>query len=80
MSLRRYVLVRTAWQIAVLFAFVSLAYVVAWVVPSKPLGVTLSFLLVTGVFAVSLGTLFALATIRAPRLRPAVRAVGMGFV
>jgi hypothetical protein len=38
MSLRRYVLVRTAWQVGVLFVFVSLAYVVAWVVPSKPLG------------------------------------------
>jgi ABC-type dipeptide/oligopeptide/nickel transport system permease component len=121
MSLRRYVLVRTAWQVGVLFVFVSLAYVVAWVVPSKPLGhdpgyggflgelargslgqsaslqpgtvgpsvgsvvwdasrVTLSFLLVAGVFAVSLGTLFAFVGVRAPRWRPVVRAVGIVFV
>jgi hypothetical protein len=29
--MRRYVLVRGAWQLGTLFAFVSLAYVVAWV-------------------------------------------------
>lgn len=117
--MRRYLLVRTAWQVAVLFLFVSLAYVVAFVAPKTHLGhdpgyggflgdlvrgslgrsppaqpgfpapsvrslvwdaswVTLSFLLATGVFAVSLGALLALATIRAPRLRPVVR--GVGFV
>jgi hypothetical protein len=38
MTLRRYALVRTAWQVGVLFVFVSLAYVVAWVVPKEPLG------------------------------------------
>jgi ABC-type dipeptide/oligopeptide/nickel transport system permease component len=121
MTLRRYALVRTAWQVGVLFVFVSLAYVVAWVVPKEPLGhdpgyggflrdltrgslgrsaglqpgnvgpsirslvwdaswVTISFLLVTGVFAVSLGALFAFVTIRAPRVRPAVRGVGLVFV
>jgi ABC-type dipeptide/oligopeptide/nickel transport system permease component len=121
MTLRRYVLVRTAWQVGVLFVFVSLAYVVAWVVPKEALGhdpgyggflrdlargslgrsagpqpgnvgpnvrsvvwdaswVTLSFLLVTGIFAVSLGALFAFVTIRAPRMRPAVRGVGLVFV
>ena len=121
MTLRRYALVRTAWQVGVLFVFVSLAYVVAWVVPKEPLGhdpgyggflrdltrgslgrsaglqpgnvgpsvrsvvwdaswVTISFLLVTGVFAVSLGALLAFVTIRAPRVRPAVRGVGLVFV
>jgi peptide/nickel transport system permease protein len=121
MSLRRYVLVRTAWQVGVLCVFVSLAYVVAWVVPKEPLGhnpgyggflrdlargslgrsaglqpgnvgpsvrsvvwdaswVTLSFLLVTAVFAVTLGALFAFVTIRAPRVRPAVRGIGLVFV
>lgn len=121
MSMRRYLLVRAAWQVGLLFVFVSLAYVVAWVVPDKTLGhdpgyggflsnlahgslgrvapavgagvssrpsvdslvwgatkVTLSLLLVTGVFAVALGSLFALALVRAPRLRPFVR--GIGFV
>lgn len=121
MTLRRYALVRTAWQVGVLFVFVSLAYVVAWVVPKEPLGhdpgyggflrdltrgslgrsaglqpgnvgpsvrsvvwdaswVTISFLLVTGVFAVSLGALLAFVTIRAPRVRPAVRGIGLVFV
>jgi hypothetical protein len=121
MSMRRYVLVRAAWQVGVLFTFVSLAYLVAFAVPKTHLGrdpgygaflgdltrgslgrsaglqpgtvgpsvrsivwdasrVTLSFLLVTGVFAVSLGTLFAFATIRAPRLRPVVRAISTVFV
>lgn len=121
MSMRRYVLVRTAWQVGVLFTFVSLAYLVAWVVPKGHLAhdpgyggflrnlargslgrstglapgavgpsvrsvvwdaswVTLSFLLVTGVFALSLGTVFAFVRIRAPRLQPVVRAVGMVFV
>lgn len=104
-----------------LFVFISLAYVVAWVVPDKTFGhdpgyggflsnlahgslgrlapvqgagvssrpsvdsivwgaskVTLSLLLMTGVFAVALGALFALALVRAPRLRPLVR--GIGFV
>jgi hypothetical protein len=37
MSMRRYVLVRAAWQVGVLFTFVSLAYVVAWVVPKGQL-------------------------------------------
>jgi len=121
MSTRRYLLVRTAWQVGMLFVFISLAYVVAWVVPDETLGhdpgyggflsnlahgslgrvapvqgaglssrpsvdsivwdaskVTLSLLLVTGVFAVALGALFALALVRAPRLRPLVR--GIGFV
>ena len=119
--MRRYLLVRTAWQVAVLFVFVSLAYVVAFVVPKSHLGhdpgyggflgdlvrgslgrsappqpgvaapsvrsfvwdaswVTLSFLLVTGVFAVSLGVLFAFATVRAPRWRPVVRAAGFVLV
>jgi peptide/nickel transport system permease protein len=121
MSLRRYVLIRAAWQVGMLFVFVSAAYVVAWVVADEPLGhdpgyggflsnlahgslgtvapvqggivssrpsvdsivwgatkVTLSLLLVTGVFAVALGSLFALALVRAPRLRPFVR--GIGFV
>ena len=119
MSTRRYLLVRAAWQVGMLFVFISLAYVVAWVVPDKTLGhdpgyggflsnlahgslgrvapaqgagvssrpsvdsivwdaskVTLSLLLLTGVFAVALGALFAL--VRAPRLRPLVR--GIGFV
>lgn len=119
MSMRRYVLVRGAWQVGMLFVFVSLAYVVAWVVPDKTLGhdpgyagflsnlahgslgrvapavgagvtprpsvdsvvwgatkVTLSLLLVTVVFALALGALFALALVRAPRLRPLVRAIG----
>lgn len=121
MTLRRYALVRTAWQVGVLFVFFSLAYVVAWVVPKEPLGhdpgyggflrdltrgslgrsaglqpgnvgpsvrsvmwdaswVTISFLLVTGVFAVSLGALLAFVTIRAPRVRPAVRGIGLVFV
>ena len=121
MTLRCYALVRTAWQVGVLFVFVSLAYVVAWVVPKEPLGhdpgygdflrdltrgslgrsarlqsgdvgpsvrsvvwdaswVTISFLLVTGVVAVSLGALLAFVTIRAPRVRPAVRGVGLVFV
>lgn len=121
MSLRRYVLVRSGWQVGVLFAFLSLAYVAAWVVPKEhpahdpgyagflrhlargslgtsafevPGGappsvasivwdaswVTLSLLLVTGVFAVSLGTLFAFVTVRMPRRRPVVRAVGIVFV
>jgi hypothetical protein len=121
MTLRRYALVRTAWQVGVLFVFFSLAYVVAWVVPKESLGhdpgyggflrdltrgslgrsaglqpgnvgpsvrsvvwdaswVTISFLLVTGVFAVSLGALFAFVTIRAPRVRPAVRGIGLVFV
>ena len=38
MSTRRYLLVRAAWQVGMLFVFVSLAYVVAWVVPDKALG------------------------------------------
>jgi hypothetical protein len=119
MSMRRYVLVRAAWQIGLLFVFVTLAYVVAWVVPDKTLGhdpgyggflsnlaqgslgrvapavgagvssrpsvdsivwgaskVTLSLLLVTGVLAIALGALFALALVRAPRLRTLVLAIG----
>jgi ABC-type dipeptide/oligopeptide/nickel transport system permease component len=123
MSIRRYLLVRAAWQVGMLFVFVSLAYVVAWVVPDKALGrdpgyggflsnlahgslgrvapvqgtgvssrpsvdsivwdaskVTLSLLLVTGVFAVALGALFALALVRTPRLRPFVRGTGLVFV
>lgn len=119
MSMRRYVLVRGAWQVGMVFVFVSLAYVVAWVVLDKTLGhdpgyggflsnlvhgslgkvapvqgaivanrpnvdsivwgatkVTLSLLLVTVVFALALGALFALALVRAPRLRPLVRAIG----
>ena len=120
--MRRYLLVRAAWQAGVLVGFVSLAYVVAFVVPKAhfphdpgyggflrdlargslgrsvepgPPGVaaptvrslvwdaswvTLSFLLVTGVFAVGLGTLFAFATVRAPRWRPVVGGVGMVFI
>jgi hypothetical protein len=105
-STRRYVLVRAVWQVGMLFVFISLSYVVAWVVPDKPLGhdpgyggflsnlahgslgrvapfqgagvssrpsvdsivwdaskVTLSLLLVTGVFAVALGALFAIALV-----------------
>ena len=119
--MRRYLLVRAAWQVGVLFAFISLAYVVAFVVPKTHFGhdpgyggflrdlvrgslgrsaapgpaitapsvrsyvwdaswVTLSFLLMTGVFAVALGALFAFATVRSPRWRPVVRGVGMIFV
>src|SRR4051794_32831616 len=91
-SMRRYVLVRAAWQLGILFVFVSLAYVAAWVLPKETIGhdpgyggflrdlahgslgsapgpggahfgvrplvwdatrVTLSLLLVTGVFAVA---------------------------
>jgi peptide/nickel transport system permease protein len=37
-SMRRYVLVRAAWQLALLFVFVSLAYVAAWVLPKETLG------------------------------------------
>jgi ABC-type dipeptide/oligopeptide/nickel transport system permease component len=121
MSMRRYLLVRAAWQAGVLFGFVSLAYVVAFVVPETHLGhdpgyggflgdlargslgrsdapqpgvaapsirslvwdaswVTLSFLFLTGVFAVGLGALFAFATVRSPRWRSVVRGVGMIFV
>jgi ABC-type sugar transport system permease subunit len=113
--MRRYLLVRAAWQAGVLFGFISLAYVVAFVVPKTQFGhdpgyggflrdlahgslgrsaapqpgnaapsvrllvwdafwVTISFLLMTGVFAVALGTLFALATVRSRRWRPVVRA------
>src|SRR6201989_3281868 len=105
--MRRYLLVRAAWQAVVLFGVVSLAYVVAFVVPKTHFGhdpgyggflrdltrgslgrsaapqpglgapsvrsfvwdaswVTLSFLLMTGVFAVGLGALFAFATVRTP--------------
>jgi len=119
--MRRYLLVRAAWQAVVLFGFVSLAYVVAFVVPKTHFGhdpgyggflrdltrgslgrsaapqpglaapsvrsfvwdaswVTLSFLLMTGVFAVGLGTLFAFATVRSPRRRSVVRGFGMIFV
>ena len=119
--MRRYLLVRAAWQAAMLFVFISLGYVVAFVVPKThfpddpgyggflrdlargSLGrsaavqpgvpapsvrayvwdaswVTLSFLLVTGVLAVALGTLFAFATVRSPRWRPVVRSLGMIFV
>lgn len=118
MSTRRYLLVRAAWQAGVLFAFVSFAYVAAWVpagarghdpgyggflwnlvqgslgtsvidVPPRPgpsvasivwhaSCATLSLLFVTGVFAVSLGALFAFVMVRAPRWRPVVR--GVGFV
>jgi len=110
MSMRRYLLVRAAWQAGVLFAFVSFAYVAAWVpagarghdpgyggflwnlvqgslgtsvidVPPRPgpsvasivwhaSCATLSLLFVTGVFAVSLGALFAFVMVRAPRWRP----------
>ena len=118
--MRRYLLVRAAWQASLLFGFISLAYVVAFVVPKThfaddpgyggflrdltrgSLGtaapqpgmpapsvrsfvwdatwVTVSFLLLTGVFAVALGTLFAFAIVRSPRWRPVVRGVGMVFV
>jgi peptide/nickel transport system permease protein len=122
MSMRRYLLVRAAWQLAVLFGFISLAYVVAFVVPKAPFGhdpgyggflqelargslgtsaapapgsaaapsvrsyvwdaswVTLSFLLMTGVFAVALGALFAFAMVRGPRRRSLVRGIGMILV
>jgi peptide/nickel transport system permease protein len=119
--MRRYVAVRAAWLVGVLFVFVSLAYLAAWVLPDKPFGhdpgyggflwnllqgslgrsvgfapghtgptvdsivwdasrVTLSLLLAAGVFAVSLGALFAFVTLRVPRARPVVLAVGMLFV
>jgi peptide/nickel transport system permease protein len=42
--------------------------------------VTLSLLLAAGVFAVSLGALLALVTVRVPRARPVARAVSMIFV
>jgi peptide/nickel transport system permease protein len=42
--------------------------------------VTLSLLLATGVFAVSLGALLAFVTLRVPRARPVARAVSMIFV
>ena len=120
MSMRRYLLVRAAWQAAVLFGFISLAYVVAFVAPKTHFGqdpgyggflgdlargslgrsaapqpgaatsvrsivwdasgVTLSFLLMTGVFAVAVGALFAYATVRSLRWRSVVRGVGLIFV
>jgi peptide/nickel transport system permease protein len=117
MSMRRYVVVRVAWQVGVLFAFVSFAYLGAWA-PAGARGhdpgyggffwnllrgelgrsvsgvpaqvgpsvasivwdasrVTLSLLLVTGVFAVSLGALFAFVAVRAPRFRSLVRVVSV---
>jgi ABC-type dipeptide/oligopeptide/nickel transport system permease component len=36
--MRRYLLVRAGWQAGVLFGFISLAYVVAFVVPKAPFG------------------------------------------
>src|SRR5215210_4905643 len=122
--MRRYVLLRGAWQSAALFLFVSLAYVVAWVLPKETVGhdptighdpgyggfladlvhgslgrtvdptgaggyeirllvwdasrVTLSLLLVAGVFAVVLGGLLAVVAVRGRRR--AVRAVSAVLV
>jgi hypothetical protein len=36
--MRRYLLLRAAWQAGVLFGFISLAYVIAFVVPKAPFG------------------------------------------
>jgi len=106
--------------VAALFSFISLAYLVAFVVPKTHFGdepgyggflrdlgrgslgrsaapppgaatsvrtfvwdaswVTLSFLLMTGVFAVALGALFAVARVRAPRWRSVAGGLGMIFV
>jgi hypothetical protein len=38
MSMRRYLLVRAGWQVAALFGFISLTYLVAFVVPKTHFG------------------------------------------